>query len=126
METADTSTLIVTPLAELHRTAGARMGSWFGCDLPGDFGDVREEQRFANETVALTDTNYRAHLTLTGPDRLRFLNAILTNDIKNLAVGQRNISLLLNPQGRILAEIETVALPDRLLCVCLLYTSRCV
>ena len=32
-------------------------------------------------------------------------------------MGQRNISLLLNPQGRILAEIETVALPDRLLCV---------
>jgi aminomethyltransferase len=30
-------------------------------------------------------------------------------------VGHSNISLLLNPQGRILAEIETHALPDRLL-----------
>jgi len=42
---------------------------------------------------------------------------VLTNDIKTLGVGHSNISLLLNPQGRILAEIETYALPDRLFCV---------
>ncbi len=32
-------------------------------------------------------------------------------------MGHCNISLLLNPQGRILAEIETYALPDRLFCI---------
>jgi folate-binding protein YgfZ len=108
---------IATPLAEIHRTAGARIGEWFGCELPSAFGDPREEQRFANESVALMDQNYKAYLTFTGPDRVRYMNAILTNDIKTLAVGHRNTSLLLNPQGRILAEIDTYALPDRLLCI---------
>src|SRR5271169_697187 len=117
MEITDTSKLIAAPLAEVHRAAGARMGAWFGCDLPGDFGDVREEQSFARETVALIDKTYRAYLTFTGPDRVRYVNAILTNDIKSLALGHSNVSLLLNPQGRILAEIETHALPDRLFCV---------
>jgi aminomethyltransferase len=117
MEITDTSKLIAVPLAEIHRAAGARMGAWFGCELPDDFGDVREEQRFARETVALIDKTYRAYLTFTGPDRVRYVNAILTNDIKSLALRHSNISLLLNPQGRILAEIETHALPDRLLCV---------
>jgi folate-binding protein YgfZ len=117
METVDTTKLIAAPLADVHRAAGARMGAWFGCELPDDFGDVREEQRFANESVALIDKSYRAYLTFTGPDRVRYLNAILTNDIKSLAVGHSNVSLLLNPQGRILAEIETLALPDRLVCV---------
>ena len=117
METTDTPKVIDTPLAEVHRAAGARMGAWFGCELPDDFGDVREEQRFANESVALFDKTYRAYLTFTGPDRVRYLNAILTNDIKSLAAGHSNVSLLLNPQGRILAEIATHALPDRLLCV---------
>jgi aminomethyltransferase len=117
METAATNNLIATPLAEAHRAAGACMGAWFGCELPDDFGDVREEQRFAHETVALIDKTYRAYLTFTGPDRVRYLNAILTNDIKSLLVGRSNVSLLLNPQGRILAEIETHVLPDRLLCV---------
>src|SRR6202048_1795970 len=100
---------IETPLAAVHRHAGAKMGVWFGCALPDDFGDAREEQRFANESVALIDKNYRAYFTFTGPDRVRYLNAILTNNIKDLANGQGVVSLLLNAQGRILAEVETFA-----------------
>jgi folate-binding protein YgfZ len=117
MESTETTKPIATPLAEVQRMAGARMGAWFGCELADDFGDVREEQRFANESVALIDKTYRAYLTFTGPDRVRYLNAVLTNDVKTLAVGKSNVSLLLNPQGRILAEIETQALPDKLFCV---------
>jgi aminomethyltransferase len=67
--------------------------------------------------VALIDKNYRAYLSFTGPDRVRYLNAILTNNIKGLATGQGNVSLLLNPQGHILAEIETYAFADKLFCV---------
>jgi folate-binding protein YgfZ len=100
---------IETPLGGAHRRAGAKMGMWFGCALPDDFGDAREEQRFANESVALIDKNYRAYFTFIGPDRVRYLNAILTNNIKDLANGQGVVSLLLNAQGRVLAEIETFA-----------------
>jgi hypothetical protein len=46
---------IETPLAGAHRRAGATMGVWFGCALPDDWGDAREEQRFANENVVLID-----------------------------------------------------------------------
>ncbi len=106
---ASTETIIETPLAVLHRTAGALMGTWFSCDLPDRWGDAREEQRFANESVALIDKNYRWYFGLAGPDRVRYLNAILTNNIKELAGGEGTISLLLNAQGRILAEIETFA-----------------
>jgi folate-binding protein YgfZ len=106
-----------TPLAGVHRRAGATMGVWFGCALPDDWGDAREEQRFANESVALIDKNYRAYFTFSGPDRVRYLNAILTNNIKDLASGQGVVSLLLNAQGRILAEIETFAEAEKLFCV---------
>src|SRR3982074_2265626 len=108
---------IETPLAGVHRRAGATMGVWFGCALPDDWGDAREEQRFANESVALTDKNYRTYFTFSGPDRVRYLNAILTNNIKDLANGQGVVSLLLNAQGRILAEIETFAEAEKILCV---------
>jgi folate-binding protein YgfZ len=108
---------IETPLAGVHRRAGAKMGVWFGCALPDDWGDAREEQRFANESVALIDKNYRAYFTFSGPDRVRYLNAILTNNIKDLANGQGVVSLLLNAQGRILAEIETFADAEKLFCI---------
>jgi folate-binding protein YgfZ len=111
------SAAIETPLAELHRAAGARMGTWFGCALPDEFGDWREEYRFARESVALVDKNYRAYLEFTGPDRVRYLNAILTNNIKDLKENHGNVSLFLNPQGHIQAEIETYAMADKLFCV---------
>ncbi len=117
METASTGTALATPLAAIHLRAGAKMGVWFGCALPDDFGDVAKEFRHARESVALIDKNYRAYLAFTGPDRVRYLNAILTNNVKDLVAGQGNVSLLLNPQGHILAEIETHAFADRLLCV---------
>ena len=93
------------------------MGVWFGCALPDHFGEWEREYWFAHKSVALIDKNYRCYLSFTGPDRVRYLNAILTNNIKDLPPSQGNVSLLLNPQGRILAEIETYALPESLLCV---------
>jgi folate-binding protein YgfZ len=117
MEAIGTQQALETPLAELHRNAGAKLGMWFGCALPDDFGDWQREYFFAKQNIALIDKNYRAYLSFAGPDRVRYVNAILTNNVKDLQPSQGNISLLLNPQGRILAEIETHVQPDKLFCV---------
>jgi folate-binding protein YgfZ len=118
MEATGTQIAIIeTPLATRHKSAGANIGTWFGCALPNDFGDWQHEYEFAKNNVALIDKNYLAYFCFTGPDRARYLNAILTNNVKDLQPGQGNISLLLNPQGRILADIETQAQPDQLLCI---------
>jgi len=111
------SSILQTPLLEAHRAAGANLGEWFGCALPSDFGDWRAEYRFARESVALLDKNYRAYLSLTGPDRVRYINAILTNNIKDLKTGEGIVSLFLNPQGRIQAEVEAYGEESRLFCV---------
>jgi folate-binding protein YgfZ len=117
MQQAATRSILETPLAAAHREAGAKMGVWFGCALPDAFGDWREEYRFARESVAVIDKNYRAYLSFTGPDRARYLNAILTNNIKDLSPGHGVVSLFLSPQGHIQAEIETYAEAERLFCV---------
>jgi len=117
METGEIGAAIETPLAALHESAGATMGTWFGCALPDHWTDPQREEEFARKSVALVDKNYRAYLSFTGPDRVRYLNAILTNNIKDLSLEQGNVSLLLNPQGHILAELETYALADNLFCV---------
>jgi folate-binding protein YgfZ len=101
----------------MHAATGAKMGVWSGCAMPDDFGDPAAEYRFARESVALIDKNYRAYLSFTGPDRVRYLNAILTNNVKDLREGTGVASLLLNPQGHILAEIEAYAFADRLFCM---------
>jgi folate-binding protein YgfZ len=117
METPSPTRTLETPLGALRARAGAKMGVWFGCALPDDFGDAAAEYRFAKQSAALIDKNYRMYLSFTGPDRVRYLNAILTNNIKDLPMGQGNVSLLLNPQGHILAEIEIYAFAEQLFCV---------
>jgi folate-binding protein YgfZ len=108
---------IETPLLAVHQAGGASMATWFGCHLPDDFGDWLREYRAARETLVLIDKNYRAYLRFTGPDRVRYLNAVLTNNIKDLALNNGIVSLFLNPQGRIQAEIETYATEGALFCV---------
>jgi len=114
---SETATIAESPLGELHRRSGATLAPWFGCMLPNRWSDPKTEQEFARNTVALVDKNYHCYLSFTGPDRIRYLNAILTNNIKDLRPDHGNVSLLLNPQGHILAEVETYALPDTLFCV---------
>jgi folate-binding protein YgfZ len=108
---------IQTPLRALHESAGATFAKYFGCELPARFTDSREEYSFARETAAVADKNYRAFFNFTGPDRARYLNAILTNNIRDVQPGQGVPSLLLNPQGHIMAELDVYSLADRLLVV---------
>jgi aminomethyltransferase len=104
-----------TPLREEHEQRGARMGVWFGTLLPSVYGEFDAEYLRGREAASVVDTNFRLVAEFTGPDRLRYLNAITSGNIRDLAAGQSAIGLLLNPQGHILAELRTLDLGDRFL-----------
>jgi len=93
MSDATTKMAAETLLLALHKSAGASVATWFGCALPDTFGDWQAEYRAARENVALIDKNYRMYLRFSGPDRVRYLNAILTNNIKDLTAGDGVVSL---------------------------------
>ena len=112
--TQNASTL-ETPLAEAHRAAGAEFADFFGVRLPAQFGDPLAEYEAARNSVALVDTNFRAVFALTGPDRVRYLNAVTSGNIRDLTPGQSALGLLLNAQGHMLAELMSLVLEDRLL-----------
>ena len=98
-----------TPLLELHRSSGATIGEYFGTRLPVAIRRIRGGIcGAAQETVALVDTNYRAFFSFAGPDRQRYLNALLTSNVRDLKPGQGTVGLLLNPQGHILAEDRNI------------------
>jgi len=104
-----------TPLVEAQRAAGAKFAEYFGVRLPAQFRDPLVEYAAARNGVALIDTNFRAVFAISGPDRVRYLNAVTSGNIRDLAPGQSALGLLLNAQGHMLAELITLALQDRLL-----------
>ncbi len=103
------------PLREVHAKSGAEMSLWFGVELPHRFVSFEREYQWATQSVALLDTNFYAFAWFDGPDRVRYLNAVTTNNISDLAPGSGNAGLLLTAQAHILAELRTYALADRLL-----------
>ena len=114
-QNAQKAATLETPLAELHRATGAEFAEFFGLRLPAQFGDPLAEYEAARNSVALVDTNFRAVFALTGPDRVRYLNAVTSGNIRDLTPGQSALGLLLNPQGHMLAELITLVLEDRVL-----------
>jgi len=104
-----------TPLVEEHRLEHAQLAEFEGCELPERFAGLEAEYRTARESAAIFDTNWNAIWIARGRDRVQYFHNITSNDVKSLTEGQGTLALLLNPQGRILAELEIYALAEKLL-----------
>ncbi|HEX6904492.1 MAG TPA: hypothetical protein VF789_32590 [Thermoanaerobaculia bacterium] len=76
---------------------------------------LEEEIRALREGCGLVDLSPRAgRIEMLGPDRLRFLNAYVTCEVKTLAPGEGAYGFLTSHQGRILADLVVLAFEDRL------------
>jgi folate-binding protein YgfZ len=80
-----------------------------------DFGDARAEFRALVSGCGVYGVTGRARIGLTGSDRVRWLNGMVTNNIRDLPQGRGVYAFLLNPQGRILADFYVFNRGDRLL-----------
>jgi folate-binding protein YgfZ len=63
----------------------------------------------------LIDLSDRAKLRVTGPDRIRFLNGQLTNDIANLKPGFTVYACALSAKGKLCADLFVTPLKEMLL-----------
>jgi tRNA-modifying protein YgfZ len=63
----------------------------------------------------LIDLSDRAKLRVTGPDRIRFLNGQLTNDIVNLQPGISVYACALSAKGKLCGDLFVTPLKDALL-----------
>lgn len=72
---------------------------------PPDFGDARSEFAALISGYGFYDLSSRVKIALTGGDRIRWLNGMVTNNIRDLAPGHGIYAFLLNPQGHILGDL---------------------
>jgi glycine cleavage system T protein len=104
-----------SPLADYHVLQGASLVDYHGALVPGRFSDSRHEHEAVRKTVGLFDFSFRAKVAVTGADRVRFLQRMVTNDVQKLTAGQGTYAALLNPQGHILADLRIYCAEDRFL-----------
>ena len=105
----------VTTFQEKLAASGARLGIYRGAETPADFGDSATEFRSLLEDCALLDMSWQGKLVLAGEDRVRWLNGMVTNNVRDLALGHGVYSFVLSAQGRIQGDLVAYNRGDYLL-----------
>jgi folate-binding protein YgfZ len=76
---------------------GLHCGSW----TPRMFDSMPRELDSLLYSAGVSDLGWRGKILVTGADRLRWLNGMVSNTVQSLPEGQGNYSFLLSVQGRI-------------------------
>lgn len=95
-----------------HQALGATFVEVAEWELPQHFGDPQAEYRAVRQHVGLSDLSHRGLVRLTGADRQRFFQALVSNDMARLQPGQGCYATLLTNKGRIVADFVVYADTD--------------
>jgi folate-binding protein YgfZ len=88
------------------RDAGYTTGEYRGATTVTCFSDRLTEYSALQTGCGVYDLGFKGHISLTGADRVRWLNGMVTNNIRDLAPGRGVYTFLLNPQGHILGDLH--------------------
>jgi aminomethyltransferase len=108
-ETQSIAPLAVTPLHALHRARGARMVTFAGYEVPGEYADgAIAEHKHTREQAGLFDVSYLGQAFLVGADyeaTARALETLVAADVLGLEPGRQRYTQLLNEDGGILDDL---------------------
>ncbi|MGI6455103.1 MAG: YgfZ/GcvT domain-containing protein [bacterium] len=102
-------------LYNIHARHHAVMKSYGTFELPAHYGSAIQETFTLRHSAGLFDLSHWAMIQISGPDRKTYLHRMVTNEVENLDPGQGNANLILNPQGKVLADFWLLNFEDRLL-----------
>src|ERR671922_157299 len=103
-----------TPLFDAHVKAGARMVEFGGWEMPVQYTGIIEEHRTVRAAVGLFDVSHMGEFEVEGPGALAELQALTTNDVATLEIGQVQYSALCYPHGGIVDDLTVYRLaPER-------------
>jgi aminomethyltransferase len=85
--------------------ARARVGEYAGAETVMNFGSAAGELAALRHGCALFDLGWRSRLVVSGEDRVRWLNGMVTNNTRDLPQDCGNYSFVLNAQGRIQGDV---------------------
>lgn len=76
-----------------------------GASPTADYGDMRAEFYALHSGCGVYDLGWRVKIALTGADRVRWLNGMISNNVRDLLTGHGLYAFLLNAQGHIQADL---------------------
>ena len=111
-------TLKRTPLHDVHAALGAKIVPFAGFEMPVNYPQgITVEHKAVREACGMFDVSHMGEVIVRGPDAMRFIASVTSNDVEALAVGQVHYSTLLREDGTIVDDLLVYRYVDHLMLV---------
>ncbi len=102
-------------LHEHHLKLGAQLTEVAGWETPAHYGNPLAEHAAVRSAVGIADLSHRGKCLVTGEDRVKWLQSVISNDILPLTAGEGLYSSFLSHKGKMLTYFRAYALADALM-----------
>jgi aminomethyltransferase len=94
-----------TPLHAAHQRLGAKLIEFGGWEMPVQYTSITDEHLAVRKAAGLFDISHMGEVLVNGTGAEAFLNQTLTNDVRKLAAGQGQYTLLCNERGGVIDDL---------------------
>ena len=93
-----------TPFTETHIALGAKMHEFAGYNMPIEYSGIIDEHLTVCNAVGVFDVSHMGEFWVKGPNALKFLQQVTSNNVATLSVGKAQYSCFPNEQGGIVDD----------------------
>src|SRR5256885_5015276 len=94
-----------TPLFEAHQKLGGKLIEFGGWEMPVQYTSIMDEHLAVRKDAGLFDISHMGEVLISGSGAEAFLNRTLTNDIRKLAIGLGQYTLMCNERGGVIDDL---------------------
>jgi aminomethyltransferase len=94
-----------TSLYGAHQRLGGKLIEFGGWEMPVQYSSIVDEHLAVRRAVGIFDISHMGEVWVLGPQAEAFLNQTLTNDIRKLAAGQGQYTLMCNERGGVIDDL---------------------
>jgi aminomethyltransferase len=101
-----------TALYAAHQKLGAKLIDFGGWEMPVQYTSITDEHLAVRHAAGIFDISHMGEVTVSGAGAAEFLNSVLTNDIRKLAPGQGQYTLMCHPGGVVIDDLYAYQLSE--------------
>lgn len=92
-------------LASTHEKLGAKMVPFAGYNMPVRYSSDKDEHNTVREGVGIFDVSHMGEFLISGPQALKLIQKVTSNDASKLSIGKAQYSCLPNHNGGIVDDL---------------------
>ncbi len=101
-----------TSLYTAHQKLGGKLIEFGGWEMPVQYTSITDEHLTVRNAAGIFDISHMGEVTISGTGAEAFLNSVLTNDIRKLASGEGQYTLMCRENGGVIDDLYVYKLSE--------------